>query len=101
MSLDAFTYTLVGLVLVLLVLILVGIVKAQQWKGTLLTEVRTSRSEMQRLIVDSTLEIVNALSLGPLNFQFPVVLGGPSIDAHHARLLLHLLQDRRPKHILE
>lgn len=44
---------------------------------------------------------INATSLGSLDFDFPVVLGGPSIDGQHARTLFHVLVSNKPQTILE
>lgn len=44
---------------------------------------------------------INATSIQSLNFSYPVPLGGFSIDPHHARLLLYLLQTRKPLKLLE
>jgi predicted O-methyltransferase YrrM len=49
----------------------------------------------------ASLEAQNAVSLGALNFSFPVFLGGPSIDSFHARHLVQQLVSRQPKVILE
>ncbi|MBQ0720408.1 MAG: class I SAM-dependent methyltransferase [Gammaproteobacteria bacterium] len=46
-------------------------------------------------------ESVNASCINSLGFEFPVFMGGPSIDTHHARNLLFLLQERKPQAILE
>lgn len=49
----------------------------------------------------ASLETQNAVSLGALNFPFPVFLGGPSIDSFHARYLVQQLVSRQPKVIVE
>lgn len=50
---------------------------------------------------EARLEIANAAYLTSAVFRYPVPLGGPSIDTHHARTLLFLLQVLRPKRVLE
>ena len=50
---------------------------------------------------ERSLEIQTAGALAHLRFRFPVFLGGPSIDAYHARQLLFVLQERKPRTILE
>lgn len=40
-------------------------------------------------------------SIAHLQFRFPVFLGGPSIDAYHARQLLFILEGLKPRVILE
>jgi predicted O-methyltransferase YrrM len=46
-------------------------------------------------------ETLNSVSLSALDFNFPVVLGGPSIDGQHARTLFHILVSNKPKYIIE
>jgi predicted O-methyltransferase YrrM len=50
---------------------------------------------------EKSLEIQNAGAIAQLQFRFPVFLGGASIDAHHARQLLFVLQELKPRVILE
>lgn len=57
--------------------------------------------EVERMIKESEEASVNAVCLNSLNFDYPVFLGGPSIDPHHARYLLFILLDKRPKKIIE
>lgn len=40
-------------------------------------------------------------SLGALDLKYPVFLGGPSIDGHHARVLLQKVLELKPRVILE
>ena len=81
----------------LVAMVLVGLLQFRRWVARLDVELRALRSEVR----DTAQESINIASLSALNFSFPVVFGGPSIDGHHARLLLHLLQEHRPKRILE
>lgn len=53
------------------------------------------------MLEEKSLEIQTAGAIGQLQFRFPVFLGGPSIDAHHARQLLFVLEELRPRVILE
>lgn len=48
-----------------------------------------------------SLEIQTAGAISQLQFRFPVFLGGPSIDAYHARQLLFVLEELKPRVILE
>ena len=57
--------------------------------------------EIREYVTQAAEESVNASCLQALRFDFPVFLGGPSIDAQHARLLLFILQERKPRTILE
>jgi len=50
---------------------------------------------------EKSLEIQTAGANAQLQFRFPVFLGGPSIDAHHARQLLFVLQELKPRVVLE
>ena len=52
-------------------------------------------------MASSSQETVNATCLTSLGFKYPVFFGGPSIDTHHARMLLFILQENKPKNILE
>lgn len=63
--------------------------------------IRKSNEAMGTSIGNMTAESVNASCINTLGFQFPVFMGGPSIDTHHARNLLFLLQEHKPRTILE
>jgi predicted O-methyltransferase YrrM len=56
---------------------------------------------VERSIHTATRELLNAVSISALDFTYPVMLGGASIDGHHARTLLFYLQERKPRYILE
>ena len=53
------------------------------------------------MLEEKSLEIQTAGAIAQLQFRFPVFLGGPSIDAHHARQLLFVLEELKPRVILE
>lgn len=53
------------------------------------------------MLEEKSLEIQTAGAIAQLQFRFPVFLGGPSIDAHHARQLLFVLEELKPRSILE
>lgn len=53
------------------------------------------------MLEEKSLEIQTAGAIAQLQFRFPVFLGGPSIDAHHARKLLSILEELKPRVILE
>lgn len=91
-------------------------VTLRRWRWELHTELsdlrrdveRTSQAVIGRVTsstresVDlATREVLNAVGLTALDFSYPVMLGGPSIDGHHARTLLFLLQQYKPRRILE
>jgi predicted O-methyltransferase YrrM len=65
------------------------------------TQMEQMLQQTKNSINIATEEAVNATGLSALGFQFPVFLGGPSIDAWHARHLLFILQEYRPRTILE
>ncbi|MGH7386275.1 MAG: class I SAM-dependent methyltransferase, partial [Candidatus Rokuibacteriota bacterium] len=63
-----------------------------------------SRSAVRRRCFDAGREIprdTDAGAIAQLQFRFPVFLGGPSIDAHHVRQLLFVLEELKPRVILE
>jgi predicted O-methyltransferase YrrM len=53
------------------------------------------------MLEEKSLEIQTAGAIAQLQFRFPVFLGGPSIDAYHARQLLFVLEELKPRVILE
>lgn len=53
------------------------------------------------MLEEKSLEIQTAGAIAHLQFRFPVFLGGPSIDAYHARQLLFILEELKPRVILE
>ncbi len=57
--------------------------------------------ELRGHVTRSAEDVVNASCIQALGFDYPVFLGGPSIDAQHARLLLFILQERKPRTVLE
>lgn len=88
----------------------------RRWHWELHTELSDLRREVERSsnavierLTSSTREsvelanreVLNAVGLTALDFSYPVMLGGPSIDGHHARTLLFLLQQHKPRRILE
>lgn len=52
-------------------------------------------------VAESSVEVQTAISLGALEFKFPVFLNDASIDSFHARRLISELVARNPKTILE
>lgn len=48
-----------------------------------------------------SVEIQSAVAIAQLQFRYPVFLGGPSVDAQHVRELLAVLEEMRPRVILE
>ncbi len=96
-------------------MVLVLGIKLRGWLGAMRRDLDQIRSEFQllqtrdertanelkSLLAQSTAESVNASCMTSFAFRFPVFLGGPSIDANHARLLMFLLQEKKPKTVLE
>ena len=62
---------------------------------------KRSNAAIAEAVNNMVAESVNATCIASLGFKFPVFMGGPSIDTHHARHLLFLLQERKPQAILE
>ena len=97
--------------LAILVLFLAFAVKLRTWIRSMRRDIYEIRDEVRSLkkheeamgdlIGNMTAEGVNASCINALGFRFPVFMGGPSIDTHHARNLVFLLQERRPRTILE
>lgn len=88
----------------------------RRWHWQLQSEIASFRRDLARLskgavkkinantdrqIDGATRQMLNAASLSALDFKFPVMLGGFSIDAHHARLLVELLLEHKPRRIVE
>lgn len=94
-----------------LVLLLAVTVKLRTWIRSMRKDIYDIRDEVRAVkksnqavntaIGSMTAESVNASCISSLGFRFPVFMGGPSIDTHHARNLLFLLQERKPRAILE
>lgn len=94
-----------------LVLLVVLAFKLRRWVWNIHRDITTLRnavgsikdsiSSTNTAINNLTAESVNAACISSLGFRFPVFLGGPSIDTHHARNLIFHLQERKPRAILE
>lgn len=63
--------------------------------------IKKSNAVLATSISNMTAESVNASCINTIGFRFPIFMGGPSIDTHHARNLLFLLQHHKPRTILE
>jgi predicted O-methyltransferase YrrM len=101
------TFVLIFIILTLLLIAALAL-KARQWVKTIKQDINQinvalneSHEQTKNSINRATEETVNAICLSALGFQFPVFLGGPSIDAWHARSLLFILQENKPRTILE
>jgi predicted O-methyltransferase YrrM len=85
-----------GSLALLLLLLLLALKQIKMSRG-----LERKLDEIERRIDDAKLELTNAAYLTSSVFKCPVPLGGPSIDSHHARTLVFLLQVLRPKRVLE
>ena len=104
------TFTII-LAILTLVLLAGFAFKVRQWVKAIridsnriedkLNQLQSQTNKSIESINRATQETVNAVCISSLGFQFPVFLGGPSIDTQHARALLFHLQERKPKRILE
>ena len=101
------TLMLISFILILLSLMAFAF-KVRQWVQAIRQDANRIEATLNKLhkqtkdsISRATEESVNATCLSSLGFQFPVFLGGPSIDAWHARSLLFILQEYKPRTILE
>jgi len=104
-------YLIALAVIATFVSLLVFSVKLRAWIRSMRRNICDIRDEVRVIarsndnvitaISNMTAESVNAACINSLGFQFPVFMGGPSIDTHHVRNLLFLLQERKPRSILE
>lgn len=94
---------------------LTGALKLRGWLWHLNREVGKTRAELAEVrqemkeigdgvgqsVVEGSKESVNAACLAALDFEFPVFMGGWSIDGFFGRWLVEHLQSTRPKTIVE
>jgi len=100
-NMTNFSFLIISFLCLLTLVTFALLVKSYRKLSNLIVNQQTEFDNIKARIDDASMAAVNASYLTSNIFQFPVPLGGPSIDAHHARTILFLLQVKRPKRILE
>ncbi len=67
--------------------LVLGVLQVKIYRATQKHQM-TGFQVLSRRLDDAKLELVNAAYLTSSEFKYPVPIGGPSIDSHHARTLV-------------
>lgn len=106
-----------GLIAIALLIVIIGLLvtlafKLRRWMWDIHRDTVSLRNEFKRYhqeansklvtaINEAKMESINAICLAPLRLEFPVFLGGWSIDSFLGRYLVQHILEQRPKCIVE